>query len=120
MCMCVHAFLDFMCCGLLRGLVGFKNLIYFIFFHVLWQSCNSPYLISSCVVVSVPCSTLTVAEVAVGSVAGTAGKGVDVGITGVVQELDNPGSVLTTRKKNKTQAVEFLKALVTVQIFTCR
>lgn len=65
---------------------------------VLQQSCDCPYLISSCVVVSVPCSTLTVAEVAVGSGADMAGKGVDVGITGVVHELDNPGSVLTTQK----------------------
>lgn len=49
--------------------------------------------------VSVPCSTLTVAEEAVGRGVDMAGKGVDVGIAGVVHELDNPGSVLTTHKK---------------------
>lgn len=74
--------------------VGFINMM-----CVLWQSCDCPYLTSSCVVVSVPCSTLTVAEVAVGRGVDTADKGVDVGVTGVVQELDNPGSVFTTQKK---------------------
>lgn len=58
---------------------------------------------SSCVVVSVPCSTLTVAEVAVGSGVDTPAKGADVGIAGVMQELVNPGSVLTTTKGNRKQ-----------------
>lgn len=49
--------------------------------------------------VSVPCSSLTVAEVAVGRGVDTVDRGVEVGVTGVVQELDNPGSVLTTQKK---------------------
>lgn len=54
--------------------------------------------------VSAPCSTLTVAEVAAGREVDTVDKGVDVGVTGVVQELDNPGSVFTTQKKNKNKA----------------
>lgn len=85
-------FFDFVCCELLYGLVAFINWI----FHVMCQFCDCPYLTSSCVVVSVPCSTLTVAEVAVSRGVATVDKWVDVGVTGVVQELDNPGSVFTT------------------------
>lgn len=83
--------------------MGLINLV----FHVLSQSCDRSYFTSSCVVVSVPCSSLTVAEVAVGRGVDTADKGVDVGVTGVVQELDNPGSVFTTQNKNKNNAISF-------------
>lgn len=61
------------------------------------------YLMSSCVVDSKPCSTLTVAAASVdvgavgrGAEAGAAEVGADVWGTGVVQvELTKPGSVLT-------------------------
>lgn len=69
----------------------------------LWQSCDCSYLTSSCVRVSVPCSSLTVAEEAVGRGEDTADKEVDGGVTGVMQELDNPGSVFTTQRKNKNK-----------------
>lgn len=99
LCLCVRMFFLVLCAV---GLWVFINLI----FHALWQSSDCSYLMSSCVMVSVPCSTLTVAELAVGRGVDTAGKGVDVGITGVMQGLVNPGSVLTIQKKNKAQTVE--------------
>lgn len=42
---------------------------------------------------------------------GNAGKGVDVGVTGVVQELDNPGSVLTTQKEKQSMKSSKLKSI---------
>lgn len=73
------------------------------------------YLISSRVVDSVPCSTLTVAApsadtgvVVRGTEAGAVETGVDVWGTGVVEMgLTNPGSVLTT--ETQAYSSEFIQ-----------
>lgn len=77
------------------------------------------YLISSCGVDSVPCSTLTVAAasseagvVVRGTEAGAIDTGVDVWGTGVVQAgLTNPGSVLTTQGHRSGFILDFVHYL---------